>query len=119
MLPVVLLWTGAALTIGVPFLLVGVRVFSIANIGSVLMELLLHMLIFSPVPLFPDFLDENRLGVPPQPPDGPRESAPQGEVAGIPVWPLHWRSGAGVRDPLQIFLLVCGQHFDHESIFRF
>ena len=51
MLPVVLLWTGAALTIGVPFLLVGVRVFSIANIGSVLMELLLHMLIFSPVPL--------------------------------------------------------------------
>ena len=52
MLPVVLLWTGAALTIGVPFLLVGFRVFSVADTGSVLMELLLYMLIFSPVSLF-------------------------------------------------------------------
>ena len=51
MLPVVLLWTGAALTIGVPFLLVGFIVFSVADTGSVLIELLLWM-IFFPVPLF-------------------------------------------------------------------
>ena len=51
MLTITVLWTAAALTVGVPAILVGFRVFSVADTGSVLMELLLHMLIFSPVSL--------------------------------------------------------------------